>query len=98
MNVYNKCQFCITDKSLCDDCKDNPKYRDIPKRSLFMAYEPMCPFGMHDCIGDPAYYKFYHPEYYKELYGGLSPKEAVSESCSCCIQWDYPKYYDNEDK
>lgn len=96
--MYNKCQICITNKSLCDTCKDNPKYRNIPIQSLFRAYKPMCPFGMNDCIGDPAYYKFYYPDYYKELYGDLSLEETIKESCSCCIEWGYPKYYDDEDK
>lgn len=96
--MYSKCQVCITNKSHCDDCKDSPKYRNIPRQSLFMAYKPMCPFRLNDCIGDPAYYKIHDPKYYEELYGGLSPEEAIRESCSCCTEWGYPKYYDNEDK
>ena len=98
MFISQKCQICITDKSRCDDCKDNPKYRNIPRPSLFMAYEPACPFGMDDCIGDPAYDKFYHPEYYKELWGNLPPEIIIGKSCSSCIKCGYPKYYDDEDK
>lgn len=98
MSFSSKCQICVTDKSLCDECKDNPKYKDIPRRSLFMVYKPTCPFGMNDCIGDPAYCKFYHPKYYEKWYGDLSPEEVIKESCSSCIEWGYPKYYDDEDK
>ena len=53
---------------------------------------------MNDCIGDPAYCKFYHPKYYEKWYGDLSPEEVIKESCSSCIEWGYPKYYDDEDK
>lgn len=98
MFISQKCQICITDKSRCDDCKDNPKYRNIPRQSLFMAYEPACPFGMMDCISDPAYDKFYYPDYYKELYGDKTVEEALNDSCSSCLKYDYPKYYDDEDK
>ena len=96
--MYNKCQICVTDKSLCDNCKDNLKYRNIPRQSLFMAYEPTCPFGMMNCISDPAYCKFYHPKYYEKWYGDLSPEEVIKKSCSSCVEWGYPKYYDDEDK
>ena len=61
MSFSSKCQICVTDKSLCDECKDNPKY-------------------------------------YKKLYGYSSPEEVIFESCSCCMEYGYPRYYDDEDK
>ena len=98
MSFSSKCQICVTDKSLCDECKDNPKYKNVPRRSLFMMYKPTCPFGMNDCIGDPAYCKFYYPKYYEKWYGNLSPEEVIKQSCSSCVECGYPKYYDDEDK
>ena len=34
----------------------------------------------------------------KELYGDKTVEEALNDSCSSCLKYDYPKYYDDEDK
>ena len=92
--MYEICDDCITDKSECVKCKHAPQYRDYPNQSKFKAYNPTCPLGYDDCIGDPAYIKYHYPEWYEKLYGNKTPEEAAEEDCSkrdtCC--------YDNEDK
>ena len=44
-------------------------------------YKPTCPRGYSDCVCDPAYIKFYHPEWYKDLYGDLTPQQASKKDC-----------------
>ena len=96
MTQPDKCNTCVTDKTLCDQCKDNPKYRNVPKQSLFTEYKPVCPFGMVDCVCDPAYIKYNYPEWYKELYGDISPEEVADRRCS--RHSDPSECYDDEDK
>ena len=94
--MQSRCDICVTDKSRCNDCKENPKYAHIPTVSLFSCYVPTCPFGMDDCVGDPAYIKYHYPDWYKELYGDISPEEASKQSCSSYEHfWEC---YDDEDK
>ncbi len=91
----DKCSKCVVkDKSLCERCKDNPKYKDYPKVSHFSEYIPVCPQGYRDCVLDPAYIKCYSPEWYKELYGDLEPDEAAKLHCD--VNDEY--CYDDEDK
>lgn len=87
------CEKCVTDRSLCDRCRDNPKYRDYPSQTLFAEYIPVCPKGYGDCVYDPAYIKFHYPEWYKREFGVMSLEEAVMVGCSAseCS-------YDDEDK
>lgn len=88
------CEKCVTDKSICDRCRDNPKYKDYPSLSLFQKYLPTCPQGYSDCVHDPSYIKFHYPEWYKELYGDLSPGEASAQDCDR----NCSNCYDDEDK
>lgn len=57
-------------------------------------YEPTCPQGFSDCVYDPAYIKCYHPQYYKRLYGELTPEEVSKKRCIA----DDAYCYDDEDK
>lgn len=40
----NKCEKCISNKSWCSECIDNPEVQRIlaslPKKSCFMSYKP----------------------------------------------------------
>ena len=101
------CESCVADKSLCSNCKDHPIVKRIllslPKQSYFQEYKPVCPRGYEDCISDPAYIKYHYPNWYKELYGDLSPEEAIYEPGGCYDAFindpDEEKYcYDDEDK
>ena len=96
----NTCEICVAPKECCEHCKDNPKFKDVPKTSKFMAYLPTCPRGYKDCIGDPAYIKFHHPEWYKELYGDKTPYDAAEECRQAVADDPDEEYYcyDNEDK
>ena len=87
------CDKCITDRGECVNCRHAPQYRDYPTQSKFSEYVPTCRLGYTDCVGDPAYIKCHHPEWYKELYGDISPIEAAKESCN-----EENCYYDDEDK
>ena len=107
------CEFCIfnnalDNKSVCINCRDNPLVQKIlqalPKNSYFQTYQPACPRGYGDCIYDPAYIKCYDPEWYENLYGSLTPEEAIMTEAECCrnykdnIENMYCEMYDNEDK
>lgn len=65
------------------------------------AYEPTCPCGYIDCVGDPAYIRWTNPKWWKELdmptscadlnYG--KPCHKVDEDGNL-----YCEHYDDEDK
>lgn len=98
----SKCEKCITNRSECVKCKDNPIYI-IPTESLYKEYIPTCPRGYTDCVGDPAYILFNYPYWYKELYGNKTPLEAAKEEGGCYDRFledpDEDFYcYDDEDK
>lgn len=93
---YDRCNKCITDRNLCIGCRDNPIYRVVPNISFYKEYEAVCPFGMTDCVRDPGYINFYYPDWYKEMYGDMTPKQAVEVYCS---KYETPSdCYDDEDK
>lgn len=98
--MYNKCKECVTDKSLCTFCPDNPEYVHIERYSLFSAYKPTCPRGFSDCVRDPAYIKYNYPSLYAEYYGDKTPEEAA-EGCRKRVEEDPDMEgfcYDDEDK
>ena len=102
-----KCDKCVSDKFWCEECIDNPIYQEIlsklPKKSCFMYYIPLCPRGFTDCVCDPAYIKYHYPDWYADLYGDMSPEEAIMTPNGCYerTQRD-PEMnyycYDDEDK
>lgn len=68
-----------------------------------LEYKPVCPRGYTDCVYDPAYIKFHHPEWYKELHGDMTPEEAVHKKGGCYdkVEKDPDEEYycyDDEDK
>lgn len=73
-----RCGSCVTDRSMCDTCIENPRYRNITG-SHYAAYIPACPAGYDDCVYDPAHLKAYGPEIYFEAYGDASPEDVVRE-------------------
>ena len=108
----NQCDNCIfnkaeNNKELCDNCRDNPIVqkilRSLPKESYYSTYNPVCPRGYMECVYDPAYIQFYHSDWYKELYGDLTPEEAIHVKNGCWdrFQKDPDEHYycyDEEDK
>lgn len=94
--LQSKCGRCVNkDTDKCDNCIDHPKWQDRPTQSYFELYRRTCPHGYRDCIYDPAYIKFWYPDWYKDLYGDKTPQEVVRESCNDCEDGDR---YDDEDK
>ena len=68
-----------------------------------LGYNPVCPRGYMDCVYDPAYIKHCYPDWYKSLYGDLSPEEAIHDPGGCVERMENDpdeKYgcYDDEDK
>ena len=92
--MNNRCDECVN-KSACEDCRDNPKWANVPKFSKFRAYIPTCPRGYDDCVHDPAYIKYHHPERYAELYGDKTPEEVSNGICQTLEEY---YCYNNEDK
>lgn len=94
-----KCERCVTDTTKCIHCRDNPIYAHIPKASYFSLYKPVCHLGYRYCIHDPGYIKATYPDWYEELYGDVTPEEAINDpknGCSRCTKENC--YYDDEDK
>ena len=61
------------------------------------------PRGYADCVNDPAYILFYHPTYYKEIFGDKTPLEVLWIENGCMESYEKDpemKYYcyDDEDK
>ena len=107
MSPCENCVFDKTDKNVCFGCRDNPIVQRIlmtlPKRSYFTEYLPVCPRGYASCVYDPAYIQYHHPEWYKELYGDMTPLEALRVENGCMDRYERDpdeKYYcyDDEDK
>lgn len=105
--MYNKCDDCVSDKSWCAECRDNPEVQKIlallPKKSCYMNYVPVCPRGYADCVRDPAYIKHYYPEWYKKLYGDMTPLDAIWVENGCMKRFEEDPNekdycYDDEDK
>lgn len=95
------CEICGTNRTLCEKCRCNPNYQNLftyPKE-----YEPVCPRGYVDCVRDPGYIKFYYPDWYQELYGDKTPKEAIHIPNGCFERFlkdpnEEGYCYDDEDK
>ena len=101
MKYYNPhCSNCIyfNQPNECINCQDAPQYKDYPKRSKFIEYKITCPKGYAYCVHDPAYIKFYHPEWYAELYGDKTPKEIMEVCSSCNRGEEFCDDYDDEDR
>ena len=101
MANFNHCDSSVTDKSECMGCRDNPIYKDVPTHSLYQEYIPTCPRGYIDCVYDPAYIKTYHPDYYHDTFGDLTPEQASAKSCGERVKEDPDEEYycyDDEDK
>ena len=97
----SRCDSCVTDRSQCDGCRNNPKYANIPTGSLYAAYKPVCTVGHTDCIYDPAYIKCHHPAWYKQMYGDKAPEEVMkTKNCYERVKGDPHACwgYDDEDK
>lgn len=90
-----KCSKCVTEKYNCINCRDNPIYADVPRISMFSEYVPCCPQGYTDCVNDPGYIKYHYPDWYKDLYGDMTPEEAAKQDC--CPE-NFNRCYDDEDK
>lgn len=60
-------------------------------------YKPLCPYGYMDCVWDPAYIYNTYPNWYKKLYGDITPEEALAEG-HCCRNCVDGNQYDDEDK
>ena len=98
--IQLSCKECIRkDSELCIKCKDNVIYEHLESHRCY--YEPCCRV-MDDCINDPAYLLWSDPEFYKKVYGNMTPKEVFANMKSCqtsqsddCDDCDE---YDDEDK
>ena len=104
----SKCDTCaVNSKHLCKNCVDSPTVqavlKSLPKTSYYSAYIPTCPRGYADCVCDPAYIKFNYPDWYEELYGDITPEEAIHVKNGCYerfVKDPNEEYYcyDDEDK
>ena len=73
---------------------------NAPIKPSELKYTPTCPRGYTDCVYDPAYIKFNHPEWYQHLYGDKTPEEASYECQELMKKDPNEEYhcYDDEDK
>ena len=90
MSVCNRSDCLNKGTVACLTCRRNYP----PLRDNLVLYKPTCPNGYVDCVLDPAYLKFYDEEYYKEIYGDITPEEASKLHCKAGER----NCYDDEDK
>ncbi len=93
--VIHICNKCAHDLKIY---LDNMELHSATKQFF---YTPLCPRGYSDCVCDPAYIHFMHPDWYEAMYGDKSPEEVVRETCQKRVDEDTDgKFYcyDNEDK
>ena len=98
----SKCSRCFTknytDKSLCNQCLDNPIYNNVPKKSQFTHYNLLCPIGKEDCKYDSAAIAFWYPELYDVMFGDLTPAEVVKKCCKnvkeTCAEYEHDEELD----
>lgn len=69
-----------------------------PNQFKSIDYKPTCKCDCTDCIYDPAYIYNTYPEWYKKLYGELTPEEAAVDPDSSCSSCNDGDRYDDEDK
>lgn len=69
------------------------KFKMPTSKPYHEPYKPICPKGYTDCINDPAYIKYYYPDWYTEMYRDKAPEEVAITNCS-----NKRCFYDNEDK
>lgn len=90
---YDDCDN--ADSIICNNCVRNLINNKIKDHFHQKAlYVPTCPQGWEDCVYDPAYIKYFHPEWYKTLYGDMTPEEAAMKHCNP----NEENCYDDEDK
>lgn len=70
--------------------------RDLKETDYSLDYHMYCPYKYAGCIHDPGYIFSECPNWYKELYGDMSPEEVARTECLkyCKDGSDY----DDEDK
>lgn len=96
--ICNYSNTCMTDRKHCLNC--TKFYEKFTLQDYYKPYIPTCPRGYTDCVNDPAYIKYYHEEWYKDIYGELTPYEAA-EKCRKAVEEDPDEEfycYDDEDK
>ena len=89
--MYDKC---VNKDKKCDYCQINKANKVNHFRYYYKDYVPVCPQGWDDCVCDPAYIKATYPEWYKELYGDMTPEKAAKKHCDPTDEY----CYDDEDK
>ena len=76
---YCKMEKCINKNTeKCECCERNAP----PMIDNYQYYKPVCPQGFLNCVRDPAYIQYHYPEWYKEMYGDLTPEEAAVKYCN----------------
>lgn len=96
-----KCDLVLPSKDILDAYSYALKILESQLRTeipIILPYEPVCPIGMTNCIADPAYVYYHCPDWYKEMYGEVVPKDVVATACKPYLEDNYCPYYDDEDK
>lgn len=91
------CSNCvIEDMGICEKCIENPKYKMLQNHR--QPYKPTCPRGYSGCVNNPAYIKYRHPDWYKELYGDMTPEQAAKFGSAESGQSCYDRLYEDPDE
>jgi hypothetical protein len=105
-DILEYCLKSITPRNMlaiCNLIERAYKQNDLTLYNDFRTkYDEQCNL-INDCVYDPAYIKHCYPDWYKSLYGDLSPEEAIHAPGGCVEQMENDpdeKYgcYDDEDK
>ena len=78
------CETCLNQHKpqVCLKCLHNPNFGHLG--SYYTPYYELCPDKQWNCPEDPGYMSYWYPEKFKELFGDISPREALNhENCQC---------------
>lgn len=82
--MLNLCDICENKHkdTYCPRCIDNPNFI---LGSYYTPYKEVCPKGEWGCPNDPGYILYNFPDKFKELFGDITPEEAVKlGECKVC--------------
>lgn len=91
------CDKCLNryKKDMCGHCADNPV--NFFRASYYTPYLEVCPINEWGCAKDPGFIRYYYPDRYQQLFGDITPSEALNhEECACkSCKWRNPEENEN---
>lgn len=66
---------------------ENPQLQILG--SYYTPYLERCPRKEWKCFYDPGFIEYYYPDFFREIFGNITPREAVEHEKSKCRNCPY---------